>query len=116
MTWWQRSGRWIRAPRRPAPLPPREPRPARALFALLQAVVRVGKCKLFGHAFKQIIVPVPIEALERFGHMPGYVEMRLMFENVIRVGRMVQPPILERRCRRCYVTPPLSRARARASS
>ncbi len=66
----------------PQPLPG-QPRPARALFAMLQAVVRVGKCKLFGHAF----------------------------ENVIRVGRMVQPPILERRCRRCFVPPPLPRAR-----
>ena len=117
MTWRVRGGRWVRAPRRPArpfvriPPLPTEPRPARALLALLQAVVRVAKCKLFGHAFEKIIVPAPLEAFERFGHMPKYAEMHLMFENIVRATRMVQLPILERRCRRCFVSPPLPRAR-----
>lgn len=79
------------------------------LLALLQAVVRVAKCKLFGHAFEQIVVPVSIEAFERFGHMPKYAELHLVFENLVRVGRMVEQGT-ERRCRRCYVKPPLPRA------
>lgn len=70
---------------------------------MLRSVVRLLKCRTLGHRYRMIRVPVAVDAVERFGSMPRYSEFRLMFENTIRVTRMVVEPPKELRCVRCFV-------------
>lgn len=75
----------------------------RKASALFRGVVRLLKCRGFGHRYQMIEVPVQIEAEETFGTVPRYDEFRLTFENMIRVKRMIEPAPREIRCVRCYL-------------
>ena len=76
----------------------------RERVAMLRAVVRLLKCRLFGHRYRMISVPISVDAAERFGEITHAADaLRPMFEAMVRIERTIEAQPRELRCVRCFV-------------